>query len=72
MSIISHRPVSKSDLMLERSYFRGSVTLFLQLVEAQLVRALRGIAEVRVRLTASLIFLKLHSYKQTLFLHGCK
>ena len=28
--------------------FRGSVTAYLQLVEAQLVRALRGIAEVRV------------------------
>ena len=49
MNIISHGPVTKSDLMQERSFFRGSVTTFLQLVEAQLVRALRSIAEVRVR-----------------------
>ena len=42
--------------MQERLFFCGSVTAFLQLVEAQLVRALRGIAEVRVRLMASLMF----------------
>ena len=56
MSITSHRPVIYSDLMQERLFFRGSLTAFLQLVEAQLVRALRGIAEVRVRLMASPMF----------------
>ena len=31
-SIISHRPVTRSDLKQERSFFRGSVSTFLQLV----------------------------------------
>ena len=32
VSIISHRPVTRSDLKQERSFFRGSVSTFLQLV----------------------------------------
>ena len=32
VSIISHRPVTRSDLKQERSFFRGSVSSFLQLV----------------------------------------
>ena len=32
VSIISHRPVTRSDLKQERSVFRGSVSTFLQLV----------------------------------------
>ena len=39
-SIISHRRMTKNDLKQERSFFRGSVSTFLQLVAAQLVRAL--------------------------------
>ena len=31
-SIISHRPVTRSNLKQERSFFRGSVSTFLQLV----------------------------------------
>ena len=34
LSIISHRPVTRSDLKQERSFFRGSVSTFLQLVVA--------------------------------------
>ena len=34
VSIISHRPVTSSDLKQERSFFRGSVSTFLQLVVA--------------------------------------
>ena len=34
VSIISHRPVTRSDLKQERSFFRGSVSTFLQLVVA--------------------------------------
>ena len=37
VSIISHRPVTRSDLQQERSFFRGSVSTFLQLVVAFLV-----------------------------------
>ena len=37
VSIISHRPVIRSDLKQERSFFRGSVLTFLQLVVAFLV-----------------------------------
>ena len=40
VSIISHRRMTKNDLKQERSFFRGSVSTFLQLVAAQLVRAL--------------------------------
>ena len=32
VSIISYRPVTRSDLKQERSFFRGSVSTFLQLV----------------------------------------
>ena len=32
VSIISHRPVTRSDLKQERSFLRGSVSTFLQLV----------------------------------------
>ena len=32
VSIISHRPMNRSDLKQERSFFRGSVSTFLQLV----------------------------------------
>ena len=32
VSIISYRPVTRSDLKKERSFFRGSVSTFLQLV----------------------------------------
>ena len=32
VSIIPHRPVTRSDLKQERSVFRGSVSTFLQLV----------------------------------------
>ena len=35
VSIISHRPVTRSDLQQERSFFRGSVSTFLQLVVAE-------------------------------------
>ena len=34
VSIISYRPVTRSDLKQERSFFRGSVSTFLQLVVA--------------------------------------
>ena len=34
VSIISRRPVTRSDLKQERSFFRGSVSTFLQLVVA--------------------------------------
>ena len=34
VSIISYRPVTRSDLNQERSFFRGSVSTFLQLVVA--------------------------------------
>ena len=34
VSIISHRPLNRSDLKQERSFFRGSVSTFLQLVVA--------------------------------------
>ena len=37
VSIISHRPVTRSDLQQERSFFGGSVSTFLQLVVAFLV-----------------------------------
>ena len=47
VSIISHRPVTRSDLKQERSFFRGSVSTFLQLVVAWLEHY-TGIAEVRV------------------------
>ena len=32
VSVISHRPVTRSDLKQERPFFRGSVSTFLQLV----------------------------------------
>ena len=35
VSIIFYRPVTRSDLKQERSFFRGSVSTFLQLVVAQ-------------------------------------
>ena len=35
VSILSHRPVTRSDLKQERSFFRGSVSTFLQLVVAE-------------------------------------
>ena len=35
VSIISHRPETRSDLKQERSFFRGSVSTFLQLVVAE-------------------------------------
>ena len=38
VSIISHRPVTRSDLKQERSFFRGSVSTVLQLVVATLAR----------------------------------
>ena len=34
VSIISYRPVTRNDLKQERSFFRGSVSTFLQLVVA--------------------------------------
>ena len=34
VSIISDRPVTRSDLKQERSFFRGSVSTFLQLIVA--------------------------------------
>ena len=34
VSIIFYRPVTRSDLKQERSFFRGSVSTFLQLVVA--------------------------------------
>ena len=34
ISIISHRPVTSSDLKPERLFYRGSVSTFLQLVVA--------------------------------------
>ena len=37
VSIISHRPLTRSHLQQERSFFRGSVSTFLQLVVAFLV-----------------------------------
>ena len=39
ISIISHRPVTSSDLKQERSFFRGSVSTCLQLVVATSVKA---------------------------------
>ena len=38
VSIISHRPVTSSDLKQKRSFFRGSVSTFLQLVVATSVK----------------------------------
>ena len=38
VSIISHRPLTSSDLKQERSFFRGSVSTFLQLVVATSVK----------------------------------
>ena len=38
VSIISHRPVTSSDLKRERSFFRGCVSTFLQLVVATSVK----------------------------------
>ena len=38
VSIISHRPVTRSDLKQERSFFRGSVSTFLQVVVASACR----------------------------------
>ena len=35
VSITSHRPVTRSDLQQERSFFHGSVSTFLQLVVAK-------------------------------------
>ena len=35
VSIIFYRPVTRSDLKQERSFFRGSVSSFLQLVVAE-------------------------------------
>ena len=32
VGFISHRPVTRSDLKLERSFFRGSVSTFLQVI----------------------------------------
>ena len=37
VSIIPHRPVTRSDLQQERAFFRGSVSTFLQLVVAFIV-----------------------------------
>ena len=37
VSIISHRPVTRSDLKQERSFFRGRVSTFFQLVVAKKV-----------------------------------
>ena len=37
VSIIFYRPVTRSDLKQERSFFRGSVSSFLQLVVASVV-----------------------------------
>ena len=34
VSIVSHRPMTRSDLKQERSFFRGSVSTFLLLVVA--------------------------------------
>ena len=39
VSIISHRPVTRSDLKQERSFFPGSVSVFLQLVVASCYKA---------------------------------
>ena len=36
VSILSHRPVTRSNLKQERSFFRGSVSTFLQMVVAML------------------------------------
>ena len=56
VSIISHRRMTKNDLKQERSFFRGSVSTFLQLVAAQWLERCTGIAEVMVRIPASLNF----------------
>ena len=37
VSIIIYRPVTRSDLKQERSFFRGSVSSFLQLVVAMTI-----------------------------------
>ena len=37
VSIISHTPVTRSDLQQQRSFFRGSVSAFLQLVVALII-----------------------------------
>ena len=39
VSIISHRPVTRSDLKQERLFFGGSVSTFLQLLVAQSIKA---------------------------------
>ena len=39
VSIISYRPVTRSDLKKERQFFRWSVSTFLQLVVAKLIQS---------------------------------
>ena len=42
VSILSHRPVTSSDLKQDRLFFRESVSTFLQLVVATYMRPLRN------------------------------
>ena len=42
-NIISHRPVTSSDLKPERSFFHGSVSTFLQLVVAWIYFKISGL-----------------------------
>ena len=46
VSIISHRPVTRSDLKQERSFFRGSVSTFLQLVVANPLKRVKWCSSV--------------------------
>ena len=64
VSIIFYRPVTRSDLKRERSFFRGSVSSFLQLVVACLARGLcaegyTDFAGVRVQIPANLNLFRL-------------
>ena len=53
VSIISHRPVTSSNLKQERSFFRGSVSTFLPLVVARKeVKAPSGSSVLLSKLTA--------------------
>ena len=47
VSIIFYRPVTRSDLKQERSFFRGSVSSFLQLVVADYEELVVGFEPVR-------------------------
>ena len=60
ISIIFYRPVTRSDLKQERSFFRGSVSSFLQLVVAANVPVLNSRVTRRERLVVTVVIQSLH------------